>query len=162
MTENIANVEISIVEEAQNQEEVTEEQSKKDQEYLDNENQGQIPTQDNPEKFPSTSGGILTGGHLPMVELGLVPFTSSKHHEVEKLEYVFFHPKRKSIVWSIEKTLKIGTQPKITIVTKRMVVKDVEEDMVQMASWGVATAQVNTYNVIKLKGEVDQYKYNMA
>ena len=31
-----------------------------------------------------------------------------------------------------------------------------------MASWGVATAQVNAYNVSKLKGEVDQYKYKMA
>ena len=65
-----------------------------------------------------------------MVELGLVIFTPSKHHEVEKLEDVFFDPKRKSIVWRNEKTLKMGTQPKITIVTERMVVKDVEEDLV--------------------------------
>ena len=43
-----------------------------------------------------------------------------------------------------------------------MVVKDVEEDLVQMASWGVAIAQVNTHNISKLKDIIDQYKGRMA
>ena len=60
-----------------------------------------------------------------MVELGLVPFTLSKKHEVAKLEDVFFDPKRKSIVWRTEKTLNMGTHLEITIVTERMVVKNV-------------------------------------
>ena len=49
---------------------------------MDGENQGQSPARDNPENIPSTSSNILTRGHLPMVELGLVPFTPSKQHEV--------------------------------------------------------------------------------
>ena len=97
-----------------------------------------------------------------MVELGLVPFTPSKKHEVAKLEYVFFDPKRKSIVWTMKKTLKMGTQPEITTMTERTVVKDVEEDLVQMASWGVATSQVNAHNISKLKETIDQYKGRMA
>ena len=75
-----------------------------------------------------------------MVELGLVPFTPSKQHQLAKLEDVFFDPKRKSIVWRMAKTLNMGTQPKITTMTDRTVVKDVEEDPVHMASWGVANA----------------------
>ena len=74
-----------------------------------------------------------------MVELRLVPFTPSKQHEVAKLEDVFFDPKRKSIVWRTKKTLNMDTQPEVTTVTKKTVVKDVEEDPMQMASWGVAT-----------------------
>ena len=112
---------------------------KKDQEDLDNENWEQIPTEENTENLPNTSSSILTGGHLPIVELGLVPFTPSKQHKVAKLEDVFFDPKRKSIVWT-KKTLNMGTQPKVTIVTDKMVVKDVEEDPVQMASLGVSIA----------------------
>ena len=65
-----------------------------------------------------------------MVELGLVPFTPSKQHEVAKLEDVLFDPKRKSIVWRIDKTLKTSAQPEITTVTERMIVKYVEEDSV--------------------------------
>ena len=62
-----------------------------------------------------------------MVELGLVPFTSSKQHEVASLDHVFFDPKRKSIVWRSEKTLKMGTQPEVTTVSEKIVVKNVEE-----------------------------------
>ena len=119
---------------------MTEEQRKKDQEELHNENQGQDPTKENTENIPSTLGSILTGGNIPMVELGLVPFTPSKTHEVTKLEDVFFDPKRKSIVWRTEKNLKTSTQPEITTVTERIVVKDVEQYPVHIASWGVANA----------------------
>ena len=59
------------------------------------ENREQSTAQDNPESFPSTSGDILIGGHLPIVELGLVLFPSSKQHEVASLDSVFFDPKRK-------------------------------------------------------------------
>ena len=63
-------MEISISledQEARNQEGVTKKQRKKDKEELDNENQGQDPTQDNTENLPSTLGSIVTRGHLPMV-----------------------------------------------------------------------------------------------
>ena len=113
-------MEILIAQEAQetkNQEWVREEKRKKDQKELDNENQGQDPAQDSTENLPSTSRSILTRGHLPMVELGLVPFTLSKQHEVACLENVFFDPKWKSIVWRTEKTLKMETQPEITTVS---------------------------------------------
>ena len=70
----------------------------------------------------------MIGGHVPIVELELVPFTSSKQHELAKLENVFFDTNQKSIVWRSEKTLKMDTHPKVTIVTEKMVVKNVEED----------------------------------
>ena len=79
-----------------------------------------------------------------MVELGLVPFTPSKQHEVACLEDVYFDPKRKAIVWKTEKNLKMGTQPGITIVTKKTVMKNVEEYHKQMASMGVVTATANS------------------
>ena len=98
-------------------EKIEEELRRKDQEDLDRESQEHNTTQDNPESLPSTLEDILTGGHLPIVELGLVPFTLPKHHEVASLDNVFFDPKWKSIVWRSEKTLKMET-----------VVKNVEED----------------------------------
>ena len=152
----------NLGQEAQNQGEVTEEQRKKDQEEIDNENQGQDPAQDRTENLPSTSRSILTGGHLRMVELGLVPFTPSKHHEVACLENVYFDPKGKSIVLRIEKTLKMGIQPKITIVTEKMVVKYVEEDPKQIDSMGIATAHENAHNISKLMETLDQYKGKMV
>ena len=96
-----------------------------------------------------------------MVELGLVLFAPSKQHEVACLEDVFFDPKRKSIVWKTEKTLKMGTQPGITTVTKKTVVRNVEEDPKQMASMGIATATANAHNISKLTEIIDQYKGKM-
>ena len=78
---------------------VTEEQRKEDQEDLGNEDLGQSPIRDNPESLPSASSIILIGGHLPVVEMGLVPFTSSKQYGVACLEDICFDPKTKSIVW---------------------------------------------------------------
>ena len=63
-----------------------------------------------------------------MVEMGLVPFTLSKQYDVACLEDICFEPKTKSIVWKIERTLKIGTQPSITTVNEKKVVRNVEED----------------------------------
>ena len=57
--------------------------------------------------------------------------------------------------------MKTSTQPEITTVTERIVVKDVEEDPVHMASWGVAIAQVNAHNISKLKKTIYQYKGRM-
>ena len=86
-----------------------EEQSKKNEEDLGGEDQEQSHARDNPEATPSTSGTILTGGHLPIVEMGLVPFTPSKQYDVSCLEDIRFDPKTKSIKWRTEKTLKVGT-----------------------------------------------------
>ena len=110
----------------QDQERATEEQRKKEQEDLHGENQGQIHIWDNPENHTSTSSNILTGGHLAMVVLGMVPFTPSKQNEVACLEDVYFDPKRKSIVWKNEKTLKMGTQSGITTVIEKTTMKNVE------------------------------------
>ena len=90
-----------------------------------------------------------------MVELGLVPFTPSKQHEVACLKNVYFDPKRKYIVWRIEKTLKMGVQLEITTVTEKTFVKDVEEGLKQMASMGIATAHENSHNISKLKETID-------
>ena len=57
----------------------------------------------NPEKLPTTSSNILTGGHVPIAEMGLVPFTPSKQCDVSCLEDIRFDPKMKSIVWRTEK-----------------------------------------------------------
>ena len=58
--------------------------------------------------------------------------------------------------------MKVDIHPKVTMVTKKNVVKNVDGDPEQMASIDIATAQTNAYNVSKLKGAVDQYKYKMA
>ena len=74
-------------------------------------------SQVNPEDPPSTSGDIITGGRIPFAYLGLVPFTPSKKNVVTSLDKVFFNPKRKSVVLMVEKKLKVGTHPEVTIVT---------------------------------------------
>ena len=97
-----------------------------------------------------------------MVELGLVPFTPSKQHEVACLEDVYFDAKRKAIEWKSGKTLKMGTHPGITTVTEKMVARNIEEDPKQMASMGVATATKNAHNIRRITATIDQYKGNMA
>ena len=91
-----------------------------------------------------------------MVELGLVPFTPSKQHEVACLDDVYFDSKRKAIVWKNEKTLKMETQPGITTVTEKTVVKNVEEDPKQMASMGIATATANSHNISRITKTIDR------
>ena len=97
-----------------------------------------------------------------MVEMGLVPFTPSKQHEGACLEDVYFDPKSKSVVWKIEKTLKMGTQPRITTVTEKTVVRNVEEDPKQMASMGVASTTTNAHNISRLIEIIDWYKGKMV
>ena len=123
---NIAELERSIAQESLNLQVVTEEEGKEYWEDLSNENPGQSLVQDNPQNPSSTSSNILTGGHLPIVVMGLVPFTPSKQYDVACQEDVQFDSKTKSIVWRTEKTLKMGDQPLVTTVTERIVVKNVE------------------------------------
>ena len=56
----------------------------------------------------------------------------------------------------------MGTQPRITIVTEKTVVKNVEEDPKQMASMGVATATPNAHNISRLTETLEQYKGKMV
>ena len=91
-------------------EHAAEELRKKEQEDKDTESLEQDTAQDNPEDPPSTSSGIITRGHLPLAELGLMPFTLPKHHAVACLDMVFFDPNKKAIVWRLENKLKVGTQ----------------------------------------------------
>ena len=67
-----------------------------------------------------------------------------------------------SIVWKTEKNLKMGTQPGITTVTEKTVVRNVEENPKKMASMGVATANANAHNTSKLTETLYQYKGKMA
>ena len=112
--------------------------------------------------MPSTSGSILTGGHAPIAEVGLVPFTPSKQYDVACLEDIRFDPKTKSITWRTKKTLKVGTQPTVTTVTERTVMKNVEEYPKQLAFMDIANAYANAHNVDRLLENIEQYKGKMA
>ena len=87
---------------------------------------------------------------MPIDETGLVPFKPSKQYDVACLEDIRFDPKMKSITWRIEKTLRIGTQPPVTIVTKRTIMKNVEEHPKKLASMGITNSYANAHNVDKL------------
>ena len=56
----------------------------------------------------------------------------------------------KSITWRIEKTLKVGTQPPMTIVTEKTFTSNVEAHPKQVASMGIVNAYANAHNVDKL------------
>ena len=142
-------------------ENAAEELRRKEKQEKDRDNQERDASQENPEDPPSTSGDIITRGYLPFADLGLVPFTPSKQNAVASLDKVVFDLKRKSIVRRVEKKLKVGTQPEVTTVTERPVMKGTDEDLPLMASIGVAAAQANAYNVGILKETVDQYKEKM-
>ena len=79
-------------------ENATKELRRKEKEEKDRYNHERDVSQENPEDPPSTSRDIITGGCLPFVDLGLVPFTPSKKNVVASLDKVFFDPKRKAIV----------------------------------------------------------------
>ena len=118
--------------------------------------------QDNLEDLPATSSSILIVGHVPIAEMDLVPFTPSKKFDVACLEDIHFDPKMNSIVWRIEKTLKVGAQPEVTTVMERTVMKNVEEHPKELATMGIANAYANAHNVNKLRENIEQYKGNMA
>ena len=113
---------------------------------------------DNPEIMPATPSSILTGGHVPIAEMGLIPFTPSKKYDVTCLEDIHFDPKMKSITWRKEKTLKVGSQPAVTTMAERTVMKNVEENPKELASMGIA----NAHSVDKLMENIKQYKGEMA
>ena len=117
---------------------------------------------DNPEKLLATSSSILTGGHVAIDEMRLVPFTPSNQYDVACLEDIRFDPKTKSITWRTEKTLRVGTQPPMTIVTERMIMSNLEEHSKQLASMGIANAYANDHNIDKLTQTIEQYKGKMA
>ena len=108
-------------------ENATKELRRKEKEEKDRYNQERDASQDSPEDPPSTSGDIITGSYIPFADLGLVPFTPSKKNVVASLDKGVFEPKRKSIVWRVEKKLKVGTQPEVTIVMERPVMKGTNE-----------------------------------
>ena len=99
----------------------------KEQEDQDKENLEQDTIQENIAYPPSKSGDIIIGGHLPFAELGLVPFTPSKHHAIACLDKVVLDPKQKPIFQRSEKRLMVGTHPEVVTVTKRVVMKGTDE-----------------------------------
>ena len=117
---------------------------------------------DNPENLPATSSSILTGGHVTIAEMGLVPFAPLKQYDVACLEDIRFDLKTKSITWRKEKNLKVGAQPAVTIVTERIAMKNVEEHPKELASMGIANAYANAHNVDGLMENIEKYKGKMA
>ena len=158
----IAQEDLNLEQEVQDQEGLTKEKTKESQDDVGGEDQRWIPVQNDPEDLPSTLENILTRGNLPLVELEFVPFTPSKKYEVAFLEVVQFDPKKNSIMWKTEKTLRIGNQPPVTTVTERIVVKNVEDNPKQLASLGIANAYVNAHNIHKLAQTLEQCKYKMV
>ena len=100
--------------------------------------------------------------HLVASLLGVIPFTPSKQYDVACLKDIRFDPKTKSITWRTEKTLKVGTQPPMTTVTERTVMKNVEEQPKQLASMGIENAYTNAHNIDKLTETIEQYKGKMV
>ena len=96
---------------------------KKEQEDKDRENLDQDTAQDNPMDPLDSSSGTFTGGHVPLAELGLVPFTPSKHRTVACLDTILFDKEKKTIVRRSKKRIKIGTQPDVVTMTKKIVVE---------------------------------------
>ena len=50
---------------------------KKEQEDKDREDLDKDTAKDNPTNLPNSSSGTITGSHIPLVELGLIPYTPS-------------------------------------------------------------------------------------
>ena len=93
----------------QDTEDPTKGQNQENEEVVASGGQEESPVRDDLENPPSTSNSILTGGHFPISQMWLIPFTLYKQYDVEFLEDIHFDPKTKSIMWRIEKTLRVGT-----------------------------------------------------
>ena len=139
-------------------EQATKELRRKEQEYKYRGNMKQDTAQDNLVDPPPTSDNTIMGGHLPLAELGLVPFTPSKHHAVACLDTIFFDPKKKTIVCRLEKRLRIDTQPEVVMTTDKIIVQDANQDPVFLASVIIAATQANADDVGKLVEDVEHYK----
>ena len=57
------------------------------------------------------SRDTLIGGHIPLAELGLVPFIPSKKHTVANLNTILFDKNKKTIVIRSKKRLKSVINP---------------------------------------------------
>ena len=56
----------------------------------------------------------------------------------------------------------MGDRPLVTTVTKRTVMKNVEDNPNQMDSMGIASAYANAHNIDKLTKTLEQFKCKMA
>ena len=92
---------------------------------------------------------------MPIAEMGLVPFTPCKQYDVACLEDIRFDPKTKSITRRTKKNLTVGTQPLMTTVTERTVMKNVEEHSKQLASMGIANSYANAHNVDRILENIE-------
>ena len=71
---------------------------KKEQEDKDGVSLDQYTAKYNPIDPLAPSSDTITTGHIPLVELGLVPFIPSKKHVVACLNTIFFDKNKKTIV----------------------------------------------------------------
>ena len=108
-----------------------------------------------------SSGDTLVGSEVPLVELGLVPFTPSHKHVMASLDTILFDKNKKRIARRSEKRLKIGDRPVEVMVTERTVMQGTDEDPQLLAMASMATVQANANNVNKLVEDVEHYKQRM-
>ena len=57
--------------------------------------------------------------------------------------------------------MRVGTQPPVTTVTERTVMKNVEEHPKHLDSMGIANSYVNAHNVDRILENIEQYKGKM-
>ena len=116
---------------------------------------------DNPAEHFVPSGDTQTGRQVPLVELGLVPFTPYHKHVVTSLDTIFLDQNKKRIVRMSEKRLKIGYRPIEVMVTEKTVMQGTNEDPQLLAMENIEVEQYNAYNVSKLVEDDEHYKERM-
>ena len=94
---------------------------KKEQEDKDRESLDHDIAQDNPMDPPTSTSDMIIEVHIPFTELGLVPFTPSKHHVVASLDTIFFDKNKKNIFRRSKRRLNIGDQTDAITVTEKTV-----------------------------------------
>ena len=110
---------------------------------------------------PTSSSSMITGGHIPLAKLGLVPSTPSRNHTVAFLDTIFFDKERKNIVRRSEKRLKINTQPYLVTVTEKTVMEHTDKDPIFMTSMNIEETQANIDNVDNLVEDAEHHKEKM-
>ena len=63
----------------------------------------QEEVQNDPIDPPTSLCGTIIVGHVPIAELGIIPFTPSKHHTIACLDTIFFYKAKKTIARRSEK-----------------------------------------------------------
>ena len=96
---------------------------------------------------PASSGGTITGGHIPVGELRITPFTPSKQHMVSHLDTIIFYKSRNTITRTSEKQLKMGTQADVVIFIEETIMEGTKKYPKIMASVNIVAAHSNTDNV---------------